>query len=98
MTDNTGITSALGEVRLKVSLAIDALDLSLRFDGPWGEHPMHSTSSWQQEVDLDETRLGYWEWVAGQNEQAEEDDLDDGLPEMGSEDTHADNGPCSLET
>ena len=32
--------------------------------GHWGDHPVHSVSEWKQEVQADNTRLGYWEWVA----------------------------------
>jgi hypothetical protein len=32
--------------------------------GHWGSHPAHSVSEWKQEVEADNTRLGYWEWVA----------------------------------
>jgi hypothetical protein len=32
--------------------------------GHWGDNPVHSVSEWKQEVQADNTRLGYWEWVA----------------------------------
>jgi hypothetical protein len=32
--------------------------------GHWGRHPVHAVSDWKQEVEADNTRLGYWEWVA----------------------------------
>lgn len=32
--------------------------------GHWGSHPVHSVSDWKQEIEADNTRLGYWEWVA----------------------------------
>ena len=32
--------------------------------GHWGDHPAHSVSDWKQEVQADNTRLGYWEWIA----------------------------------
>lgn len=32
--------------------------------GHWGDHPVHPVSEWKQEVQVDNTRLGYWEWVA----------------------------------
>lgn len=31
-----------------------------------GEHYDHDLADWQQEVANEETRLGYWEWVANQ--------------------------------
>ena len=30
----------------------------------WGEHPDHPWKDWRDEVDDDDTRWGYWEWVA----------------------------------
>jgi hypothetical protein len=33
--------------------------------GHWGEHPENPVSDWKTEVEADETRLGYWEWVEG---------------------------------
>ena len=38
----------------------------------WNSHPTHSVTDWQQEVNENNTRRGYWEWVAAQIE--EEDD------------------------
>jgi hypothetical protein len=32
--------------------------------GHWGDHPTLSVSEWKKEVHSDNTRLGYWEWVA----------------------------------
>ena len=32
--------------------------------GRWGTHPVHSYMEWQREVADDETRHGYWAWVA----------------------------------
>jgi hypothetical protein len=32
--------------------------------GHWGDNPVHSVSEWKQEVQADNTRIGYWEWVA----------------------------------
>lgn len=32
--------------------------------GVWGEHPAYPVSDWQYEVGNDDTRLGYWPWVA----------------------------------
>jgi len=33
--------------------------------GHWGEHPNHLLKEWKLEVSEGDTRLGYWEWVAG---------------------------------
>lgn len=32
--------------------------------GHWGEHPDHPVADWRYEVANDDTRSGYWEWVA----------------------------------
>lgn len=40
--------------------------------GHWGDNPVHSVSEWKQEVQADNTRLGYWEWVATLMEGEEE--------------------------
>ncbi|WP_209044998.1 hypothetical protein [Rhizorhabdus histidinilytica] len=37
---------------------------SFRTYGPWGEHPDHPVSDWKAEVANDDTRLGYWAWIA----------------------------------
>lgn len=36
--------------------------------GVWGEHPDYPVKDWQYEVGNDETRAGYWEWVASEME------------------------------
>lgn len=42
--------------RLSVKLLVERY-------GHWGEHPKYSLESWRSEVEADETRLGYWQWV-----------------------------------
>lgn len=37
----------------------------------WGEDAQFSVEEWQEEVSNDDTRLGYWDWVLCQREQAE---------------------------
>lgn len=32
--------------------------------GHWGTYPVHSVTDWKQEVEAENTRLGYWEWGA----------------------------------
>ncbi len=39
----------------------------------WSEHPEYPASDWQYLVANQDTRLGYWEWVAVQLEQAKDD-------------------------
>lgn len=34
----------------------------------WGEHPVFQLVDWRAEVTSNDTRLGYWEWVANQLE------------------------------
>ena len=36
----------------------------VRLYGVWGEHPHHPVEDWQYEVANNDTRLGYWDWVA----------------------------------
>ena len=36
--------------------------------GVWGAHPTWPVEDWKTEVDNDDTRLGYWEWVVAQME------------------------------
>lgn len=38
----------------------------------WDAHPDHPLEDWQSEVANDDTRLGYWDWVLDQTEQANE--------------------------
>lgn len=44
--------------------------------GTWGDHPQHLVSDWQYEVEYDDTRLGYWEWVANEITLNQEDDCE----------------------
>lgn len=37
-------------------------------NGIWGSHATWPVQDWKYEVDNDDTRLGYWEWVAQQIE------------------------------
>ncbi|MFX9054117.1 hypothetical protein ABTN50_19390, partial [Acinetobacter baumannii] len=37
---------------------------SVGIDGGWSEHPDHPLTDWRTEVANDDTRLGYWPWVA----------------------------------
>jgi hypothetical protein len=32
----------------------------------WGEHEDYTLAAWRYEVANNDTREGYWEWVAGQ--------------------------------
>ena len=34
----------------------------------WDEDPTHSIADWKYQVDNDDTRLGYWDWVEAQHE------------------------------
>lgn len=38
------------------------------YPGYWGESAEHPLCEWQALVANDETRQGYWEWVAAQKE------------------------------
>ena len=35
----------------------------VEYGGYWGEHPKHTVGEWKEEVQANETRLGYWDWV-----------------------------------
>ncbi|WP_165618480.1 hypothetical protein [Mycobacteroides chelonae] len=39
--------------------------------GVWGEHPKYPVADWRYQVANDDTRSGYWEWVATELEFAE---------------------------
>lgn len=45
-----------------------------RYGGYWGEHPIYTVELWRYEVNNEDTRLGYWEWVVNEirNEENEE--------------------------
>ena len=38
--------------------------------GYWEEHPMYPSEDWKCEVASGDTRESYWEWVAGNIEEA----------------------------
>lgn len=40
----------------------------------WQEDPEHPREDWRLEVRDDNTLLGYWNWVAAQREQAEDEE------------------------
>lgn len=42
----------------------DPLELARENGGHWGEHGLYPVDDWRHEVKNDDTRLGYWEWVA----------------------------------
>lgn len=48
----------------------EALKLSERFGGIWGEHPDWPARDWAREALDGDTRLGYWEWVLVNREHA----------------------------
>lgn len=52
-----------------------AEELSEEF-GYWAEHPKYSISAWKYEVENNDTRNGYWDWVANciENDEPEFDD------------------------
>lgn len=41
-------------------------------DDYWGEDPGHPLTDWKYEVENNDTRLGYWEWVAARNDEGED--------------------------
>lgn len=40
--------------------------------GYWGEHPDHPVAEWKREVANDDTRNGYWAWVAAREDDGTE--------------------------
>ncbi len=50
---------------------IEVIDMRMRNGGTWGEHPDHTVEDWQFQVENDETRQGYWEWVVSRTEEEE---------------------------
>mgnify|MGYP001326924108 CR=1 FL=1 len=58
---------------MSIELAKEAEALREAAGGFWEAHPDHPVESWQSEVEADDTRLGYWEWVACQIEQTQDD-------------------------
>lgn len=42
--------------------------------GVWGEHPDYPVLDWVNEVSNDDTRLGYWDWVAHQMSYGDQED------------------------
>lgn len=38
--------------------------------GHWGHHPVYSAEDWRLEVEAQNTRLGYWDWVKARIEDA----------------------------
>ncbi len=54
----------------------ELLDLGHEFQakcgGYWGENPDWPVSEWMAEVETSCTRLGYWEWVAAQDQQSQD--------------------------
>lgn len=51
-------------------MTMSANDLRLTH-GVWGEHPDCPVADWRNQVANDETRAGYWEWVASELELAD---------------------------
>lgn len=50
----------------------DVLVMAPPPDNIWAEDPNHPVAQWQYEVENDDTRHGYWDWVASQEEQEQE--------------------------
>jgi hypothetical protein len=70
------IQHTITAIKEKIDLGLEALDLSAHFGGTWGEHPRHEVGDWASEVASEDTRLGYWEWVANRIDSGDFD-LDD---------------------
>lgn len=57
---------------MSVALAQEAEVQKEAAGGVWRENSAHPVSDWQYEVANGDTKLGYWEWVVCQLEQAED--------------------------
>jgi len=49
-------------------MTTDATQALIEEHGEWGEHPTFPLSDWKYEVENDDTRQGYWSWVASKVE------------------------------
>jgi hypothetical protein len=47
------------------------MGVDLPGDDPWVEHPDHPVADWQAEVANDDTRLGYRDWTASRDNDAQ---------------------------
>lgn len=57
-----------------IDMARKVTDVKAKTNDPWEEHPDYNVSDWQNAVVNGDTRSGYWEWVANQTAQIEEED------------------------
>lgn len=48
-------------VRLENAASLECLDEA--HGGHWGNHPDYPAEDWRIEVEAQNTRLGYWDWV-----------------------------------
>jgi hypothetical protein len=87
------ITHTITEVQGKINLSLEALDLAAHFGGTWGEHPHHEVGDWAYAIASEDTRLGYWEWVANRIDSGDFDlgdnESDDDADEGGGTDDQA---------
>ncbi len=56
-----------GAERVALLDEADAGALCKVFGGHWEEHPGYPVGDWRYECNSDDSRLGYWEWVAAQD-------------------------------
>jgi hypothetical protein len=56
------------QIATRTSIAVDAAITMETNGGYWGYHPIHLVADWRYEVDNEDTRQGYWEWVVNQIE------------------------------
>ena len=57
-------------------------NLEAVYGGTWGQHPTHTPDDWRLDVENNDTRSGYWEWVLSQIEAAASDDLTGSIDHM----------------
>jgi len=68
---NTALSNT--DIAESIALAIETLTTRLDSASHWGEIPGHSVEDWRSEVEGDDTRLGYLDWVESRIMQGMED-------------------------
>jgi hypothetical protein len=51
------------ETNVKSEAELTIEQLKEKYEGVWGRHPVYPVEDWQSEVENEDTRQGYWEWV-----------------------------------
>ena len=67
----------IAKIHFEEELSAEMEEAETAPDDPWVENPNHPIIDWQAEVAADDTRLGYWDWLAREegDDAEKEDDL-----------------------